>query len=244
MQTNKLKGFAVIRGVLSLLVAPLVFVLWGLATVPGLYIWGVVGGATAGWAQWQHLFALGASIGIGALIWCFSTLLMIGALGLLLRPSLEEVKAPTESWLTIRWGLLSLLHRTALPALKLLIPSFFSDLYYRAMGCTVGKGAQVVSWSIYDCFMVEIGAETIIGGEAVIDGHLFEKDGIHLARVRIGSRVVIGAMARISPGCVIGDGAVIASMAVLPKFTKIPPGEVWGGIPARCIRLADGSKPG
>jgi hypothetical protein len=241
--TKKLKGFAVIQPILSLLVAPMGFVLWGLATAPGLYIFGVVRDATAGWAEWQQLLALGASIGIGALLWCLSNLLMVGALGLLLRPSLEEVKAPTESWLTIRWGLLSLLHRTALPALKLMIPSFFSDLYYRAMGCKVGKGAQVVSWSIYDCFMVEIGAETIIGGEAVIDGHLFEKDGIHLARVRIGSRVVIGTEARISPGCVIGDGAVIAGRAVLPKFTKIPPGEVWGGIPAKCIRLADGSKP-
>lgn len=241
--TKKLKGFAVIQPVLSLLVAPMGFVLWGLATAPGLYIFGVVGDATAGWAEWQRLLALGASIGIGVLLWCFSTLFMVGALGLLLRPSLEEVKAPIESWLTIRWGLLSLLHRTALPALKLMIPSFISNLYYRVMGCTIGQGAQVVSWAIYDCFMVEIGAKTIIGGDAVIDGHLFEKDGIHLARVRIGSGVVIGTAAQIHPGCVIGDGAVIASRAVLPKFTKIPPGEVWGGIPARCIRLADGSKP-
>jgi len=43
---------------------------------------------------------------------------------------------------------------------------------------------------------------------------------------------------------VIGEGAVIASRAVVPKWTNIPPGEVWGGIPAKCIRLADGTKPG
>ncbi len=218
--TKKLKGFAVIQPVLSLLVAPMGFVVWGLATAPGLYIFKVVGDATAGWAEWQRLLALGASIGIGALLWCFSTLFMVGSLGLLLRPSLEEVQAPIESWLTIRWGLLSLLHRTALPALKLMIPSFISNLYYRVMGCKVGKGAQVVSWAIYDCFMVEIGAGTIIGGDAVIDGHLFERDGIHLAKVRIGSRVVIGTATQINPGCVIGDGAVIASRAVLPKFTN------------------------
>jgi len=30
----------------------------------------------------------------------------------------------------------------------------------------------------------------------------------------------------------------------VPKWTKIPPGEVWGGVPAKCIRLADGTKPG
>ena len=40
-----------------------------------------------------------------------------------------------------------------------------------------------------------------------------------------------------------GVGAVIASKAGLPKHTEVPPGEVWGGIPAKCIRRADGSKP-
>jgi len=47
----------------------------------------------------------------------------------------------------------------------------------------------------------------------------------------------------IQPGCVIGEGAIVASRAVVPKWTKIPAGEVWAGVPARCIRLADGSKP-
>ena len=91
--------------------------------------------------------------------------------------------------------------------------------------------------------MVEIGERTVIGGDAAINGHLFEKDGIHLAKIRIGAKAVVGAGAQINPGCVIGDRAVVASKAVLPKFTEIPAGEVWGGIPAKCIRRADGSKP-
>ena len=87
------------------------------------------------------------------------------------------------------------------------------------------------------------GSRTVIGGDAVINGHLFEKDGIHLSKVKIGSKVVIGTMAQINPGCVVGDGAVVASKAVLAKFTEVPAGEIWGGIPAKCIRRADGSKP-
>ena len=47
----------------------------------------------------------------------------------------------------------------------------------------------------------------------------------------------------VQPGCTIGEGAVIANRAVLPKWTDIPAGEVWGGVPAKCIRLADGTKP-
>ena len=64
-----------------------------------------------------------------------------------------------------------------------------------------------------------------------------------MAPVKIGSKCVIGTHAQVNPGCVIGDKAVIASRAVLPKYTVVPAGEVWGGIPAKCIRRADGSKP-
>ena len=240
---KKLRGFAVIQPVLSILVMPMGFVLWGLATIPGIYLFREVGDTTVEWVEWQQLLALGATIGIGALCWCISILFMLGILGRLIRPSLEEAQAPVESLLTIRWAFLALLHRLALPSLKWMVPSFVANIYYQMMGCKVAKGAQINSPSVNDCFMVEIGAKTVIGGSAVINGHLFERDGIHLSKVRIGAKVVIGTMAQINPGCIVGDGAVIASKAVLPKFTEVPPGEVWGGIPAKCIRRADGSKP-
>ncbi|MDP6099421.1 MAG: hypothetical protein QF566_04515, partial [Candidatus Thalassarchaeaceae archaeon] len=107
----------------------------------------------------------------------------------------------------------------------------------------IGKGVQLNSRFVNDCFMVEIGPRTVIGGNTVINGHLFEKDGIHLAKIRIGADAVVGTTAQINPGCIIGDKAVIASRAVLPKFTEVPAGEIWGGIPAKCIRRADGTKP-
>jgi acetyltransferase-like isoleucine patch superfamily enzyme len=47
----------------------------------------------------------------------------------------------------------------------------------------------------------------------------------------------------IQPGSTIGDKAVVASRAVVPKWTNIPDGEVWAGIPAKCIKRADGTKP-
>ena len=78
-------------------------------------------------------------------------------------------------------------------------PSFIGDIYFKMMGMKIGKGAQIVSPVVNDCYMVEVGAKTIIGGGAVINGHLFEKDGIHLAPVKIGSRCVIGTNAQVNP---------------------------------------------
>jgi acetyltransferase-like isoleucine patch superfamily enzyme len=47
-------------------------------------------------------------------------------------------------------------------------------------------------------------------------------------------------MAVILPGCEIADGATIAAGAVLSKGTRVGPGEVWAGVPARRV----GSKHG
>ena len=64
-----------------------------------------------------------------------------------------------------------------------------------------------------------------------------------MAPVVIGDDALIGMGSVIQPGCTIGEKAVIASRAVVPKWTNIPDGEVWAGIPAKCIKRADGTKP-
>jgi acetyltransferase-like isoleucine patch superfamily enzyme len=55
------------------------------------------------------------------------------------------------------------------------------------------------------------------------------------APTRIGRGVTVGLMAVILPGCTIGDGAVIAAGAVLMKGTRVEPGEIWAGSPARRV---------
>ena len=70
-------------------------------------------------------------------------------MGIIIRPDLDDAKAPTESWLTIRWGFLSLFHRLALPSLKWMVPSFVGTIYYRMMGCKIGKNVQIVGDDLF-----------------------------------------------------------------------------------------------
>jgi acetyltransferase-like isoleucine patch superfamily enzyme len=42
-------------------------------------------------------------------------------------------------------------------------------------------------------------------------------------------------MAVVFPGCVIGDGAIVAAGSVLSKGTRVGPGEIWAGVPARRV---------
>jgi acetyltransferase-like isoleucine patch superfamily enzyme len=237
---ESLKHFGVIQAVLSIIAMPFGFLLWGLAAVPGVWAFRWVDANCTGMMEW---FGFGAAIGFGVLAWFLIGLFVTGLFGMMMRPRTGPEKAPTRSWLTIRWAFMSFLHRLALPCLPWMVPSIFADTYYRMMGAKIGRGVQINSHAVNDAYMIEIGARSVIGGDAVINGHLFEKDGIHMARVIIGKDCVIGTRSQINPGCMIGDGAVIASKAVLAKHTQVPAGEVWGGIPARCIRRADGSRP-
>lgn len=63
-----------------------------------------------------------------------------------------------------------------------------------------------------------------------------EPDDCHVIKSRtvIDQYVVIFAGAVICPGVTIGDGAIVAAGAVVT--CDIPPGEIWGGVPARFIK--------
>jgi len=66
--------------------------------------------------------------------------------------------------------------------------------------------------------------------------------------IAVGRNVWIGARCVILQGVAIGDGAVVGAGAVVTK--SIPPGEVWGGVPAKPLKQpvkpvcgCDGSGP-
>ncbi|MEO2115597.1 MAG: hypothetical protein ABGX21_04710, partial [Candidatus Poseidoniia archaeon] len=140
------------------------------------------------------------------------------------------------SFITIQWAFSLVSHRAAKMFLGLVIPSFLATMYYRMMGAKIGNRVQLNSININDASMITIGDGVVVGGDATINGHLVESGEIVLAPVNIGDGALIGGGSIVQPGCTIGKGAVVATRAVLPKWTVVPDGEVWGGIPARFIK--------
>jgi acetyltransferase-like isoleucine patch superfamily enzyme len=59
------------------------------------------------------------------------------------------------------------------------------------------------------------------------------------APVTIGDRVWLGARVTVLPGVTIGDDVIVAAGAVVHR--DLPPGAVYGGVPARLIRTLDES---
>jgi hypothetical protein len=90
-------------------------------------------------------------------------------------------------------------------------------LYFKLMGAKIGKRVQINSKGIADVSLIEIGDDSVIGGDATVIGHLVEHGKLKLKRAAIGKRVTIGLGSVIMPGAFIGDGSLIAARSVLSK---------------------------
>ena len=91
---------------------------------------------------------------------------------------------------------------------------------------------------------IEIGRDVFIGAETMLwtgtheIGPHAQRCGAGLTRpIRIGDGCWLGARVTVLGGVEIGAGSVIAAGALVSK--SVPPDELWGGVPARCIRRLD-----
>lgn len=108
-------------------------------------------------------------------------------------------------------------------------------LVYLALGARLGPNTYS-SGIMLDPPFIDIGSNSIVGQYALLVPHVIEGRRLAHYPIRIGSNVTIGAHAVVLSGVSIGDNAIVATGAVVPKGTKIGADEVWGGVPARCLR--------
>jgi len=115
----------------------------------------------------------------------------------------------------------------------------FRYLFYRGMGAKLYTDTFLASGVLLmDPWAISIGRHTVVGGEACVSGHLIQDHEVLFGSVEVGDDVVIGARSFVWPDVKIGNGAKVAAYSVVTRGTVIPPGEVWGGIPARKLRGA------
>lgn len=111
---------------------------------------------------------------------------------------------------------------------------FAKRLCYGLCGAKIGSGAAFGLGSTLDIFfpeLISVGQDAIIGYNSVILAHEFLQGEYRTGKVEIGARTMIGANCTVLPGVKIGDGASVSAMSLVN--CDIPPGETWGGVPAR-----------
>lgn len=150
-------------------------------------------------------------------------MLLVSLIRVTFRLQLKEGEFDASSPEIFKWlfvNLFFLAVKVAFMDFILLTP--YCALFYRFMGAKIGRDVMINSKNVHDISLLEIGDNAVIGGNATVIAHSFERGGLKLKKVKIGKNAIIGLNAVVLPGVEIGDNAVIAAGAVVPKDTQVP----------------------
>lgn len=119
------------------------------------------------------------------------------------------------------------------------IPAPLMRIIYLLLGANLGRNTYC-SGVILDPPLIRVGHDTLLGQDCLLYAHAIEGQDIAHYPITIGSNVTVGARAIIMPGVSIEDGAIVAAGAVVKKGCQIKANEIWGGVPAKKIKMACG----
>jgi acetyltransferase-like isoleucine patch superfamily enzyme len=130
----------------------------------------------------------------------------------------------------------ALYYLLALTFMEFVLLTPLAVLALRLMGAKVGKNVQINSRNLADLSLLEIGDNSVIGGNATVICHSFERGRLILRKVKIGKNVVIGLNSVVLAGADIGDGAFITAGAILGRNKQVEPHSVYAGVPAESTK--------
>lgn len=171
-------------------------------------------------------------IGIAIYIYFITSLIIFGILERILTIGFKTGRYKTDSGLFARWlvysGLHVLLLNTTLPFMT---GTIWGKLFYRILGCKIGKNVFINSKGLHDAYLLELGDNVVIGGDSNISCHIFEGDTLILGKIKIGSNTLISAESYIMPGAEIGEHCNIGIKAYVRKNRKIEDGSMIMAVP-------------
>ncbi len=221
---------------LSLLAQLLIGLLLGLAALPSFlwlrWVWGRLGGSENLWAA--LVFCLAA--GLAFVLFGNSLLLLIVLVRKLFGLGNYERRDELISWASVSTALYNLLlHVAGTFYLPLLKSGYFNIAFYRAMGAKIGKHTLIATHRIWDCDLVEIGEDCLIGGNSSISAHYAVGNRARLRKVRIGNRVTLGANSSVMPGVVIEDDVLVGANSLVPMGMRLRSGGIYLGVPVKKV---------
>jgi len=212
-------------------------VLAGIAATPGVYAALRLWSLADAWPL-PLTVMLACALGWGAFFsYAVCIIFVVGAFRIVTRASAPAGRFRFYSYPAYQWArynaLILLVRYTSLNFIRV---TPFINVFHRLMGMRIGRRVQINTAVIGDSNLIEIGDDSVIGGDVTLVAHAAAHGVFVTAPVRIGHRVTVGLMAVILPGVTLGDGAVILPNSVVEMGTRVGPGETWGGIPAICVR--------
>lgn len=178
--------------------------------------------------------AIYLALGIGVAIYSYfiTSIIVFGIVQKILTLGIKPGKYKTNTFTFARWIIYSGLHVILLnTTLPFMTGTSWIKLYFRILGCKIGKNVFINSKGLHDAYLLEIGDNVVIGGDANISCHIFEGDNLILGKIKIGRNTLIGAESYIMPGVEIEEKCSIGLKAYVRKNKKIQSGSIIMSVP-------------
>lgn len=133
------------------------------------------------------------------------------------------------------WKLTTVIYELGRGALLPFTTVFSRPLVAKLFGAKIGRDIAL-GGVLADPHLIWIGDYAILGHNSVLTPHAITSGSIMLGEVRIQDRATVGVNTVIMPGVELGEGSVVTAGSVVTMDTHIPPGELWGGVPACKIK--------
>jgi non-ribosomal peptide synthetase-like protein len=122
----------------------------------------------------------------------------------------------------------------ASPLALLTIGTPLLNLYLRALGAKVGRGAVILTGHLPVCTdLLTIGPGAVIRKNCYLNGYRAHGGVIEIAPVTLGADVFVGEQTVLDIGTGIGEGATLGHASSLHAGQTVPAGACWHGTPAR-----------
>jgi len=205
-------------------------ILLGLCLVPPMLllitVWQTLGGIfPGGLFSPAHTVLIALTAGISVFVFFITGVLFLGSVIRLLsfgvKPGSYSVSSPTMLRWLIYSGIYTMVNTLILPVIPM---TLFSQLFFRLMGCRIGRNVQINTGMLNDCYLLTIEDDVVVGGQTDISCHTFENGRLILKPVHIGKGCLIGAHCYIAPGVSIGEKSVIGLYSYIRQDRVLPPG--------------------
>lgn len=176
------------------------------------------------------LFAL--ILGLSIYVFFITALIVFAIVERILIIGFKPGRYSTNSGIFARWLVYSGVHIILLyTVLPFMSGTPFAKLFYKILGCKIGKNVFINTRGLHDSYLLEIEDNVVIGGESNINCHIFEGNELILGKVKIGSNTLIGASTYIMPGATIGKKCNIGVYSYIRKNRVIPDNSIIMAIP-------------
>jgi non-ribosomal peptide synthetase-like protein len=141
---------------------------------------------------------------------------------------------PLNSFYHVRKWFVDKTLELSLDVIGPLYASVYLTPWYKALGATIGRGAEISTASFISPDLLDVGDESFIADNVSLGAPRVSNGVVQLGQNRIGRRSFIGNSALLPPGTVIADDVLIGCLSAPPRSGEgaSQPDSAWLGSPA------------